>query len=796
MSPERWQYITDTFVEASRLESENRRLFLIERCGDDADMRREVESLLTHSRPADSLFDDTPLWSIVPGESSDFAAWIGHRIGRYQLVRLLSTGGMGVVFLAEQDNPRRHVAVKLLPRGILFGAAHRRFEFEAEILGRLRHPCIAEIYEAGRSELKPPSEYGPSGAIHYFAMEYVEGGQDLLAFAREHKLTMKDKIKLFVRICDGVQHGHQNGIIHRDLKPSNVLVTVDERATGKSVPLPKIIDFGVAKCTDSDFAVTTLQTSAGEIIGTLQYMSPEQCGCDTNSIDTRADVYSLGVLLYQLITDHVPYDVSNLTIQSAVRIITEEDPLPPSRYDRRFGGDLETVLLKALSKKRDERYASAGDLSQELSRYLNGQPIEASRTTRWVRTMRWIMRHPRISASLASLAISSLIVGVTLLSIWLLNAQPYRLELTSLGRLNDFERARSVERGDRAVLSAFSGKELHNWKTDRYGISLAALAERPEKWGGGKVVILGFSILGATDYGGHRICIVDAQQPDQLIKAMTVEQAAINAMQDEWPRPPEEPTRVYHTDGFSVKCAWVLDIFPDEESPGQEIVAVHQFEHGSQCVLRIYNLAGELLFQAWQDGGIEDIRWLSKPGLLVCNAIKGDRSGGAYGIKDLEGHPWVLFAVKPKKGLISNGWILPEAPNPKLNPRFDGDQWEGEWFRPEWYKTTCPAKWASVFAVDTHLRASFISDYPSDSYVKIMYKFHGISVVDDNPYSLALRVGPDGSIAHRPLESDSVQAVQVKEASLPTRHTLNLVDWTEARFPCFGEEISGDTPPP
>jgi tetratricopeptide (TPR) repeat protein/tRNA A-37 threonylcarbamoyl transferase component Bud32 len=287
-------------------------------------------------------------------------------IGRYHIRRAIAAGGMGTVYEATQDNPRRVVAVKVMRHGIASRTALRRFEYEAQILARLRHPGIAQIYEAGTHD-------DGTGPTPFFAMEYIPNAKAITVYAEEKKLPPRERLTLFTHVLDAVHHGHQKGIIHRDLKPSNILVD--------SHGLVRIIDFGVARSTDSDLAVTTLQTDVGQLIGTLQYMSPEQCEADPHDIDIRSDVYALGVVLYELLCGRRPYDVTHLAIHQATRIIREQAPTKLSTINRMLRGDVETIALKALEKERDRRYQSAAELAADIRRYLNNEPIVARRAS-------------------------------------------------------------------------------------------------------------------------------------------------------------------------------------------------------------------------------------------------------------------------------------------------------------------------------------------------------------------------------------------------------------------------------
>lgn len=286
----------------------------------------------------------------------------GTRIGRFRLQRRIAAGAMGTVYEAAQDNPRRVVAIKLMQATIASPMALRRFEFESQLLARLHHPGIAQVFEAGTHD-------DGRGAVPYFAMEYIPNARRISEYVSEKKLDVSKILALFMQVCDAVEHGHQKGIIHRDLKPANILVDSHGDA--------KVIDFGVARATDSDLAVATLQTQAGQLVGTLQYMSPEQCEADPRDIDARSDVYALGVVLYQLLCNSLPYFLMDLSIAAATQVIRKVQPPKPGSVDPSLRGDLETIMLKALEKERELRYRSAGEFKDDIGRFLCHEPILA-----------------------------------------------------------------------------------------------------------------------------------------------------------------------------------------------------------------------------------------------------------------------------------------------------------------------------------------------------------------------------------------------------------------------------------
>jgi tetratricopeptide (TPR) repeat protein len=286
------------------------------------------------------------------------------RIGPYRILRLIGQGGMGAVYEALQEKPHRKVALKVIKPGVASDEALRRFEQETHLLGKLHHPGIAQIFEAGMAD-------AGEGPQPYFAMELI-GGLTLRRYVESAGLSLPRKLAITAAICDAVHHAHQKGIIHRDLKPGNILV--DESGQ------PKVLDFGVARATESD-RQATMRTTAGQIVGTLPYMSPEQVSADPSDLDTRSDVYALGVILYQLLAGKLPYDVERRTLSDAVRAIAEEEPAPLRAVDRAYRGDVETIVSKALAKERDRRYASAAELAADLRRFLEDEPILARPTS-------------------------------------------------------------------------------------------------------------------------------------------------------------------------------------------------------------------------------------------------------------------------------------------------------------------------------------------------------------------------------------------------------------------------------
>jgi tetratricopeptide (TPR) repeat protein/predicted Ser/Thr protein kinase len=391
-TPERFAQIRHIFEKATEMPILSRQLYIRTACQGDTALKIEVERMLEVAEHSYCLVDRTPVAIVVA--TSEGPARCPAQVGRYRILGVLGEGGMGVVYEAEQDHPCRRVALKLIRPGLGGPELMRRFEQESQALGRLQHSGIAQIYEAGTAE----SGYGPQP---YLAMEFIRG-ESLLKYAETHRLNARQRLEIMAKVCDAVYHAHQRGIIHRDLKPANILV--DE------VGQPKVLDFGVARAIDSD-AQTAHQTHVGQIVGTLAYMSPEQVLGNPLELDTRSDVYSLGVILFELLAGRPPYTVG-VQLREAIQTIREEDPARLSLVSRAYRGDIETIVGKALEKNKTRRYISAAGMGADIQRYLRNEPI-AARAPSTSYQLRMLARRHKALVAGASAVLIVLVAGAT-----------------------------------------------------------------------------------------------------------------------------------------------------------------------------------------------------------------------------------------------------------------------------------------------------------------------------------------------------------------------------------------------
>ncbi len=383
MSTERFRQAREIFDASESLQGQEREKYLVESCGGDAKLRARVETLL-------AARDQMGSFLAVPA-----MVWRESGIEGFTIDEVIAEGGMGIVLKATQESPHRTVAIKLIRGGQLKEQNRQRFELEAEVLGRLNHPGVARIFEMGTTAREKHT-------YPYFVMEFIDG-LPLTEYADQQGLSTRARLELIVAICQAVHHVHLRGVIHRDLKPSNILVDRDGHA--------KVLDFGVARVADTEENLTVAHTGGAQILGTLPYMSPEQVSGQSEDLDLRSDIYSLGVLTFELLTGRLPLAFKDGLLVEAVRVITYEEPASLNFETGEFDSDLDTVVAKSLRKTPDRRYESAEAFGKDLERYLANQPVAARPTTTFYQVQKFVRRN-RTATIWAMLSVLFLVGGL------------------------------------------------------------------------------------------------------------------------------------------------------------------------------------------------------------------------------------------------------------------------------------------------------------------------------------------------------------------------------------------------
>jgi serine/threonine protein kinase len=426
------------FKAAIQLAPEQRQAFLDQACGTNQELRQEVESLLK-SHEAPGSFLTSPAFETPPNlegtaNHQPLVERPGTVIGPYKLLEQIGEGGMGIVYLAEQQPVRRQVALKLIKPGMDSKQVLARFEAERQALALMNHPHIAKVHDPGST---------PTG-LPYFVMELVPGAP-ITRFCDDNFLSIPQRLELFVQVCQAIQHAHQKGIIHRDIKPSNILVTRSDDTL-----VAKVIDFGIAKAIDQRLTDKTLDTQVGGAVGTFEYMSPEQAELSAQGVDTRSDIYSLGVLLYELLTGTTPLEPQRLKGTSygeILRLIKEEEPpcpskrlsasdgqlpmisrqrgIDPAKLVRRVRGELDWIVMKCLDKDRSRRYETANALVRDVQRHLTDEPVEARPPSTGYR-LRKFLRRNRGPVAVTGLVFMLLVVGIIGTTLGLFRARKAR----------------------------------------------------------------------------------------------------------------------------------------------------------------------------------------------------------------------------------------------------------------------------------------------------------------------------------------------------------------------------------
>jgi serine/threonine protein kinase len=521
---ERQTQIYELFERAVRLPPNQRSDFLVQACGGEEALQAELESLVRHHEQAAVGFLTPAVRSPVrrldlpPFDPGQVEATQPNRvfelpadsIDGYELTRELHRGGQGVVYQAIQKSTKKKVALKVMLEGPFASEkAKRRFDREIELIASLHHPNIISVFDTGESHGK-----------YWFAMDYIRG-RPLDQYATGKDLSIEDALRLFAKICEAVNYAHQRGVIHRDLKPGNILV--DEQGE------PHVLDFGLAKVAGAEAfgdSRPMLVSVTGQVVGTLPYMSPEQTRGDPSQIDIRTDVYSLGVILYEMLTGKYPYDVVG-QMADVLRNIAESEPRKPSTIRRQINDEVETIVLKALAKEPGRRYQSAGHLSEDIHHFLCGEPLEAKRDSGWYLIRKAARRH-RLPLGVAAMGATAIVATVCGTTIYQYRQTAEILKAFTTGTLHhealEFEAA-AQNYGDAArqwpkffAAWYWRGAALYGLKKDEAALKALGMAKElePSDWRPLKLMALVYDRKGQHDKGNELFREYLAEYSDNL----------------------------------------------------------------------------------------------------------------------------------------------------------------------------------------------------------------------------------------------------------------------------------------
>ncbi len=692
----------------------------------------------------------------VDQESAQIAP-LPNKIGVYRIHRLIAVGGMAEVYEAIGTSGE-HVALKVVRQFAHGSPIVRRLQREADLLQLLDHPCIARVHEAGDAQID-----GQGQVVPFIAMDLVQQSKPIDTYVKDTECSVRDRIHLMYRVSDAIHHAHRRGVIHRDLKPGNILVS----HSGD----PVIVDFGIgANASNADATMNTIQTLPGQLLGTLQYMSPEQVSGEPASVDLRTDIYSLGLILYKLVTGVTPYSTAGTPLVIATQIVRSAQIPQPKTNGRRVDRDLEAILVKCLAKSASLRYQTAEELRVDLGRWLKGRRVSARSSRRWIGFTQWLGRHPIAATTSACAAMVLVSVGTAVVAVQVVNSYPHSLYVN--------------RSSTSAQIRSLSGRVLFEWTglASMGGNNKTAVMVRASDGVSSERFVV-LCMGGGSIRDSSNLRIVSFQNPsvDLWTGPGTT---SIEEFPDYLEREISEETGLpdKRVEFFGRKLA-VADVFP--EIPGEELITIEPNRRHFPTAIRVYSLApllsGEapqVLYECWHPGHLGSVYWHEESRSLVAvgknNRLDYSKVSEAH---ENWRHPAVIFAVQPAIDQIEGNLE---------RPRWITEYGSGAPRGPIWYEVLTPTKQGQLWEFSGIFEN--LTDQVDGQTLVAKMKYTGSETEDAstfvhwvfNPHTGSTRLGPI---------DDSTRAKKWIELPGQVRTDGSIVDWamTPVEGPCYRE---------